>query len=964
MRLIGSHRTSLAVGIALLSAVSALLVLSGTSRNSLQRRQSRRVPHFQSFDRDLFQTSIAKVAGGGEPESRDGAAQEAYDNRAYPALAIDPARQQAASAAAASINRRPGGKSANWQELGPSGVRASGLVASESTGGSVGVLFSGRTTAIAISPACHANDCKIFIGAAGGGVWEADNALAAQPNWRPSGAGIPSNAIGSLAFDPNDRFGRTLYAGTGEPNGSSDSEAGVGLYKSTDFGHTWTLVPGSVAASAPCASGVGSCPVAVGRSIGAIAIDPADANHIFIGIDVARHGSSSVNGGRFTPPGAARVGLYESTDGGASFAPAFLPSAQDAVDPASPTGADFFRGGAPDVELYRVAGETQVYVAFFDYGVYRRSATLDGDTAFHQIFSSAGGGTAANSATSRTEFSLAPNGSRLRVYVGDTGNGASADLYRVDDANVAANTLATGGTNGGWQKLSNSANGTPGFASRNYCTPQCSYDMPVYSPPGAPDVVYIGGAMQYGELGGRSNGRAVQRSEDAGVNFTDMTIDSRGVSLHPDQHAIAATPLNPDIVFIANDGGMFRLNGSFTNVAADCESRTLAGNNLIDCTNWLSKVPTTISAINGGLGTLQYQSLSVSAQDPLNQIMGGTQDNGTHAFFSKSGGTGKGNSDWFVTIFGDGGQSGISPSNAAKRFHTFYDAQIDMNFRGAEELGWNWVSDTFFGSGAGAQEGRSFYIPIIFDPAVDGSIFTGLQHVWRTQNDNGGQAFLEANCNEFFGTFTQPCGNWVAIGQDLASTAFGNDKTPGAAGYIVAVERAAGDRGTLWAGLRRGRVFVASNADNASAAAVTFYRIDSAATPERFVSGIAVDPANANHAYISFSGYNAYATAAGTALGHVFEVTYNPVNHTATWKNLDYNLGDQPITDISLDANTGDLFVSTDFGVNILRASGTAWVPAAGGLPPVAVYGLTIDSNARVLYAATHGRGAWKLDLR
>ena len=80
--------------------------------------------------------------------------------------------------------------------------------------------------------------------------------------------------------------------------------------------------------------------------------------------------------------------------------------------------------------------------------------------------------------------------------------------------------------------------------------------------------------------------------------------------------------------------------------------------------------------------------------------------------------------------------------------------------------------------------------------------------------------------------------------------------------------------------------------------------------------------------------------------------------------NLDYNLGDQPITDIALDANTGDLFVSTDFGVNILRASNTAWVPAAGSLPPVAVYGLTIDSNARVLYAATHGRGAWKLDLR
>ncbi len=78
---------------------------------------------------------------------------------------------------------------------------------------------------MAVSPSCHANDCKIFLGAAGGEVWEADNALASQLNWHPSGNGIPSNAIGSIIFDPNDPKGKTLYVGTGEPNGSSDSEA-------------------------------------------------------------------------------------------------------------------------------------------------------------------------------------------------------------------------------------------------------------------------------------------------------------------------------------------------------------------------------------------------------------------------------------------------------------------------------------------------------------------------------------------------------------------------------------------------------------------------------------------------------------------------------------------------------------------------------------------------------------------
>ena len=96
----------------------------------------------------------------------------------------------------------------------------------------------------------------------------------------------------------------------------------------------------------------------------------------------------------------------------------------------------------------------------------------------------------------------------------------------------------------------------------------------------------------------------------------------------------------------------------------------------------------------------------------------------------------------------------------------------------------------------------------------------------------------------------------------------------------------------------------------------------------------------------------------------MFEVNYDVSSHTATWRSLDYNLGDQPVTGIAFDPDTGDVFVSTDFGVNLLRRSDTQWVPAAGSLPPVAVYGLTIDPAARVLYAATHGRGAWKLDLR
>ena len=453
-----------------------------------------------------FQTLMGRESTG-EAARFDGFAQEMYDNTAYPNTFIGEAQRKGARGAAKKLSTQAPliSDPVSWQSRGPDGVNASALVVNESTAGTSPTIFSGRTTAIAVDPNCSAVSCTVFIGAAGGGVWKTTNALAATPTWTQVSDGqIASDAIGSIAFDPSNSS--TIYVGTGEPNGSSDSEAGVGLYVSTNGGSTWSVVAGTdpnnvPARTAPCGDGSGNhCPVAGGRSIGAIAIDPNNSAHIFIGTDVARHGVSSVIGGRFTPPGSAKVGLYESIDGGATFTSEVI-LAQDTVSPGSSNGGDFFRGGCSHIELYRPLSATQVYASFFDYGVFRRGNPLDASsTTFYQVFGSGGGGTSAASSVSRTEFSLAPNGGNLRVYVGDADNTGLGTLYRVNNANVAATSLFNGTSNVGWTSLSDSTKGTSGFSSFNYCTGQCTYDMPVYSPPGAPDTVYIGGAMHYEEI--------------------------------------------------------------------------------------------------------------------------------------------------------------------------------------------------------------------------------------------------------------------------------------------------------------------------------------------------------------------------------------------------------------------------------------------------------------------------------
>jgi hypothetical protein len=244
--------------------------------------------------------------------------------------------------------------------------------------------------------------------------------------------------------------------------------------------------------------------------------------------------------------------------------------------------------------------------------------------------------------------------------------------------------------------------------------------------------------------------------------------------------------------------------------------------------------------------------------------MGGTQDNGT---FETTGDK----KEWPQIIYGDGGQSGFNAANPALRFNTFTGQGHDANFRNGDPVYWVIIG----GPMAASPESAQFYPPIIADPnsAAAGTIFQGSQSVWRTQDWGGNQAYLEANCPEFFTASNTPtCGDFVPLGASTLTAAGLGDR---AGGNVVALARTTADTGTLWAATTTGRVFVSKNANNPTAGAVTFTRIDSLDTsdPGRFVSGIAIDPANPNRAYVSYSGYD-FNTPAQP--GHVFLVTFNP----------------------------------------------------------------------------------------
>jgi len=158
-------------------------------------------------------------------------------------------------------------------------------------------------------------------------------------------------------------------------------------------------------------------------------------------------------------------------------------------------------------------------------------------------------------------------------------------------------------------------------------------------------------------------------------------------------------------------------------------------------------------------------------------------------------------------------------------------------------------------------------------------------------------------------------------------------------------------------------LFVSDNAD-AAAPSVLWNRLDNSAanSPTRAINAVTVDPANAAHSWVAYSGYNNNGVASTGNPGHVFEVMRTGLS-TATFTDISYNLPDFPITDVKRDDVTGDLYAASDFGVMKLPFGTTTWVVAGSGLPMVECPGLTINSAARVLYVATHGRSAWSMQL-
>ncbi|MFC1477605.1 FlgD immunoglobulin-like domain containing protein [candidate division KSB1 bacterium] len=138
-----------------------------------------------------------------------------YNQRAFPSGEIDFDIYMDAKIQAKTLKKRSAANTGAWIFAGPTNI-------------------GGRLSDVELSPTSFDT---IYIGAASGGVFKS---VDRGETWTPVFDDALSLSIGDIALDPSDP--NVVYVGTGEVNcgGGSTTYGGMGVYKSTDGGGTWS----------------------------------------------------------------------------------------------------------------------------------------------------------------------------------------------------------------------------------------------------------------------------------------------------------------------------------------------------------------------------------------------------------------------------------------------------------------------------------------------------------------------------------------------------------------------------------------------------------------------------------------------------------------------------------------------------------------------------------------------------
>ncbi|MER5914847.1 glycosyl hydrolase [Streptomyces sp. NPDC001982] len=448
---------------------------------------------------------------------------------------------------------------------------------------------------------------------------------------------------------------------------------------------------------------------------------------------------------------------------------------------------------------------------------------------------------------------------------------------------------------------------------------QAWYNQFLTVDPSDPEHVYAGLEEVYETKDGGTNWSTVGPYWNFG--FSCWSIDPAkqtgdcNPTTHSDQHGVAIGRYHgKSWVYVGNDGGVYK--------------RPVRGSQDSDghATDWTS-------LNDGTIDTLQYYSVGIGKDLDHGGVAvnGGLQDNGQSLLRSNDKVMGS-------NFGGDGGDTLTDPANGCNIAEEYVYLAIQVTQNCAVNDG-SWVNDpskiTSYGvAPADNATGEARFIaPLSADLKNSNTWIAGGRHIWVQTH---GYAIRSGS-------------EWTSL-HDL-----------GAGRTATAVAASGGKVYAAWCGPCNDQGFArgiaVGNADGTGWHDINL-PVDGT-VPNRYLSGFAIDPKNADHVFLAVNGFSRHWTEGpGAGVGHVFESR----DGGTTWTDVSANLPDVPTNSAVVTPN-GGLAVATDLGV-VYRAPGHTTWKRVGKLPAVAVLQLKLGPDGRTLYAATHGRGIYTFKVR
>lgn len=364
-------------------------------------------------------------------------------------------------------------------------------------------------------------------------------------------------------------------------------------------------------------------------TIAKIEVDPTDPNRVYVAQFLLRSGSSFFSSGFFL-----------STDGGVNWTKTFSGLPRDLVR--HPTSANI---------------------------IYLSAVRFDGGTP-----STGGIWKSTNSGTSWTRVYTSPFASLANIKIAVT-PAAPQNLYVLAGDGGSARVEVSTNEGGSWTNRGS-----------NFDVGQFGYNCYLFVHPTNTNTIYVGT-------------RDLWRSTDGGTNYTNITnnftitgnYNPGSARAHPDQHHFYISPTNPNTIYVANDGGVWK-------------STDGAG---------------TFSSLNSSLALTMFTSYDMHPTD-ASRSYGGTQDNGTQKR--------TGSQNWREFISGDGGQTFVDPLDPSIVYTTYIYRDIYRFTNNGDAFSAQIGNDATF-----AGDRTAFYPPFVGND-LNSNLYFGTYRLYVSTN--------------------------------------------------------------------------------------------------------------------------------------------------------------------------------------------------------------------------------------